>query len=367
MSNKRVRVALIYGGRSGEHEVSVESARSVMDFVDRAKYEVVPIGISQEGVWRVADETSPLLEEREGAQRVVPSAHRAQPGLIPLTAAPAPALGLVDTIDVVFPLTHGTFGEDGCLQGLLELAAIPYVGSGVLGSAVGMDKIVMKTIFRAHGFPVTDFLPLARADWEQRPSRALDAIEEHIGFPCFVKPSNLGSSVGITKVQRRHQLPAALAAAAEFGARIMAERAIDGRELECGVLGNHEPEASVVGEVIPAREFYDYEAKYRDPRTQFVIPAHIPPETQSEVQELALGAFRAIGAAGMARVDFFLARGDGRVYLNEINTIPGFTSMSVYPRLWAASGLPYPRLIDRLIELALERHADESRNRTRYE
>lgn len=370
MKGKRIRVALVFGGRSGEHEVSVESARSVMQSIDPARYEIIPIGITHEGAWLVADEDLLLAESADGARRVLPSADPGQPGLIPLAPARGLAASLadaVDAIDVVFPLAHGTFGEDGCLQGLFELAQIPYVGSGVLGSAVGMDKILMKTIFRAHGFPVAEYVPLARADWETHPAGALDAIEGRLGFPCFVKPSNLGSSVGISKVRDRRQLAAAVAQAAEFSARIIVEQALDARELECGVLGNQDPEASEVGEIIPAREFYDYAAKYRDPNTQFVIPAEIAQETRSAVWALAVRAFKAIDACGMARVDFFLGRGDGRIYLNEINTIPGFTAMSVYPRLWGASGLSYPCLIDRLIQLALERHADQARNRTRYE
>jgi D-alanine-D-alanine ligase len=286
--------------------------------------------------------------------------------LIPV-ATSSPATALADGIDAIFPLVHGTFGEDGCLQGLFELATVPYVGSGVLASAVGMDKVTMKTVFRAEGFPVVEYVPIARSAWETDPDSVVALVEERLGFPCFAKPSSLGSSVGISKVRNVGELPAALNLAAEFGSRMLVERAVDARELECGVLGNDRPEASVVGEILPAREFYDYEAKYYDAATQFIIPADIDPETQSRIQQLAVGAFSSIGARGMARVDFFLDRGSGALYLNEINTIPGFTAMSVYPRLWAATGVSYADLIDRLIQLAIERHDDEARNRTHYE
>jgi D-alanine-D-alanine ligase len=250
---------------------------------------------------------------------------------------------------------------------LFELAGIPYVGSSVSASAVGMDKVLMKAVFAAAGLPSVDYLPIRRVEWERDRDRCLARIADEIGFPCFVKPANLGSSVGITKVATAANLPPALTLAAEFGSRLIVERGIAARELECGVLGNHEPAASVVGEVIPRRDFYDYEAKYHDPDTRFVIPADIPGSLADEVRSLAIRAFTAIGAAGMARVDFFLERQSGRVFVNEINTIPGFTAMSVYPRLWAASGVAYPELIDRLIALALERHEDEGHNRTEYE
>lgn len=378
MGQRRVRVAVVYGGRSGEHEVSLESARSVIRAIDRRKYAVIPIGITPEGAWLAAPPEALRAGRLQAGHRVLPSADPGRPGLIPFGEGgdpdPTPRSGRarelsapVDGVDVVFPLIHGTFGEDGCLQGLFELANVPYVGAGVLGSAVGMDKIMMKTVFRAQGFPVVDFLSILRADWERDPSRCLARIEEEIGIPSFVKPSNLGSSVGITKAHSREELSEALALAAEFGSRILVERAVDAREIECGVLGNDEPSASVVGEVIPAREFYDYEAKYHDPSTRFVIPAEIEPAISDQVRDLAMRAFKAVGAAGMARVDFFLGRVDGALYLNEINTIPGFTAMSVYPRLWMASGVPYPKLIDRLIQLAIERHRDQSRNRTQYE
>ena len=269
-------------------------------------------------------------------------------------------------MDVVFPLVHGTYGEDGCLQGLFDLADVPYVGSGVLGSAVGMDKITMKAVFQAHGLPMVPYLAVSRAAWERDRAGTLRRAEE-LGFPSFVNPSSLGSSVGITKVHDATELGPALDGAARYGERLVVEQGIDAREVECGVLGNDMPEASVVGEILLKREFYDYEAKYHDPETDFAIPADLPTEVVLNVQALAIQAFQAVGAAGMARVDFFLDKQDGSLYLNEINTIPGFTTMSVYPRLWQASGVPYAELIERLIDLAIQRHADRARNQVTYQ
>jgi len=366
VSRKRPRVAVVFGGRSGEHEVSIQSARSVISAIDRTKYDVLPVGITHDGTWVVAEPNALLAGAVDDEARVMPSADPGQPGLVPVSPGAQGVAALGDGVDVVFPLVHGTFGEDGSLQALFALAELPFVGSGGLGSATGMDKITMKKIYRADGLAVVEYVPVARADWERRPAGIMDEIEANLGFPCFVKPSDLGSSVGISKVRDREQLEAGLALAAEFSGRIIAERALDAREVECGVLGNHEPAAPVVGEIVVARAFYDYEAKYFDPSTQFIIPAALDPSTADAIRELAIRAFRAVAAEGMARVDFFVARGDGEIYVNEINTIPGFTAMSVYPRLWAASGVPYPELIDRLIQLALERHADRSRNRTRY-
>ena len=365
LESSRVRVAVVYGGRSGEHEVSVASARSVMKHIDRRRYEVIPVGISRTGAWLSVDPVALLGDRVEAGDPVMPSADPAHRGLLRLGDGQR-AVASLRSIDVVFPLTHGTFGEDGCLQGLCELAGLPYVGSGVLGSAVGMDKILMKTAFKAAGLPIVEYVGVTRADWESDPGAVSRSVEVKVGFPCFVKPANLGSSVGISKVRTSGDLPQAMAEAAGFGARLIVERAVDARELECGVLGNGRPAASVVGEVIPHREFYDYEAKYRDASTEFVIPADVPPAIADEVRSLALRAFEATTAAGMARVDFFAGRHDGVLYVNEINTIPGFTSMSVYPRLWEASGLSYSELIDRLIELAIERHADQDRNLISY-
>jgi D-alanine-D-alanine ligase len=367
LTDRRLRVAVVYGGRSGEHEVSIESARSVMQAIDRDRYDVVPVGITQQGRWLLAEPIALREGSLEGAGAMLPSAELRNPGLVPTHDRRTAMVTLADTVDVVFPLVHGTYGEDGCLQGLFELAGIPYVGSSVPASAVGMDKLLMKAVFAAAGLPSVDYLPLRRVDWERAGDGCLTRVVEEIGFPCFVKPANLGSSVGISKVAGASELPTALTLAAEFSPRLIIERGIDARELECGVLGNHDPAASVVGEVMPRREFYDYEAKYHDPDTKFAIPAEIPASIADEVRSMAIRAFAAIGASGMARVDFFLERDSGRVFLNEINTIPGFTAMSVYPRLWAAAGVPYPELINRLIALAVERHEDQARNRTEYE
>ncbi|MSQ23664.1 MAG: D-alanine--D-alanine ligase [Chloroflexi bacterium] len=364
MPNQRVRVGVIFGGRSGEHEVSIESARSVLSAIDSTRYEAIPIGITHEGAWYAVEPAALLAGRVEPGVRLLASA---DPGATGLVESNGPKQAGHKGLDVAFPLLHGTFGEDGCIQGLLELAGIPYVGAGVLGSAVGMDKILMKRVFAACGLPQVPYLEVARYQWERDPALVRERVGDAIGFPCFVKPAGLGSSVGITRVGDDQRLGPALDAAAEFGSRIVVEQGVEARELECGVLGNEEPLASVVGEVVFARDFYDYEAKYYDERTRLTIPADLDEGTGERIRELAVAAFLAIGAAGMARVDFFLERKTGALFVNEINTIPGFTAFSAYPRLWEASGVAYPELIGRLIELALARHADESRNRTRYE
>jgi len=365
VADERMRVAVVYGGRSGEHEVSVESARSVLEAIDRSKYDVLPVRITHEGMW-AAIAPDALLNEADPVRWILPSAEPLVSDLTAVQGGRRALASLSQQVDVVFPLVHGTYGEDGCLQGLLELANLPYVGASVLASAVGMDKIIMKSVFQASGLPVVEYIGILRSEWEHSPATVTEAIADRLGFPCFVKPSNLGSSVGISKVRARVELPAALNFAAEFSSRIIAERGIDAREIECGVLGNDQAAASVVGEVAPARDFYDYAAKYMDTETRFDIPARLDEETIRQVRDLSLRAFAAVGASGMARVDFFVDRDSGKVFINEINTIPGFTSMSVYPRLWAASGVQYAELIDRLIQLAIERHADMARNRTRY-
>jgi D-alanine-D-alanine ligase len=364
---RRVRVAVVYGGRSGEHEVSIQSARSVIEAIDPERYEVIPIGITHDGQW-VHAQPDALLQGATGeAQRVLATAEPSTRGLVPIAGTSTDVAHAVSGIEVVFPLVHGTYGEDGCLQGLFSLAGIPFVGSGVLGSAVGMDKITMKHVFEAEGLPSVRYVPVRRSVWERTPDEVIRQIREEIGYPCFVKPSNLGSSVGISKVHDEGELPEALSLASEFSSQLIVEQGIDARELECGVLGNEEPIASVVGEVQPAREYYDYDAKYFDSETQFKIPADLEPAISERIRHLAVQAFLCVRASGMARVDFFLDRNDGQIYLNEINTIPGFTSMSAYPMLWNAAGVPYPELIHRLIQLALEQHADEARNRTRFE
>jgi D-alanine-D-alanine ligase len=269
-------------------------------------------------------------------------------------------------VDVIFPVLHGPYGEDGTVQGLLELAGIPYVGAGVLGSALAMDKAAAKAIFRAHGLPCVDSLLIQRGTWEENPTQVAQRVQQRLGYPCFVKPANLGSSVGVSKVHEAYELAGAMELASRYDRRLLVEKAVSAREIECSVLGNEHPIASVLGEIVPKREFYDYVAKYHDESTELIIPADLPAEKVAEIQELAVQAFLALDCAGMARADFFLCRDTGKVYLNELNTIPGFTSVSMYPKLWEASGLPYPRLLDRLIELALERHQDRSRMSTSH-
>ena len=322
----KLKVAVIYGGRSGEHEVSIQSARSILAAMDRDKYEVAEYFIEKDGRWR----PRPILPE---------------PGANP-------------GIDVVFPVLHGTFGEDGTVQGLLELADLPYVGAGVLGSAAAMDKEVMKRLCRERGLPVVEYVTLAAGDLD------LARVCRELPFPMFVKPANLGSSVGISKARDPAELEAALKLAAQFDRKLIVERGILGRELECSVIGNEEPLASLPCEILPSREFYDYEDKYLLNKAETRLPADLTPEQTAQVQRLAVECYRAAECEGMARVDFLLEAATGRLYINEINTIPGFTAISMYPKMWEHSGLPYPRLIDRLIELALERR--RSRQAIRY-
>jgi D-alanine-D-alanine ligase len=361
----KIRLALLYGGRSGEHEVSIASAASVMQAIDRQKYELVPVYLTPEGRWLPGVE--PLL-----LQSGVAPTHRAallssdpqQRGLLPLAPRAEAQAEWVTTLDVVFPLLHGTYGEDGTVQGLLELADIPYVGAGVLASAVSMDKGMMKSLFQQAGLPVVPHLVIRRRDWEAAPMAVQDQILQTLPLPLFVKPANLGSSVGISKVKQAAELLAALDCASQYDRRLLVEQGLDCREFECSVLGNDEPVVSVVGEVIPHREFYDYQAKYTEGLSDLCIPAAIDPALADTLRRLALVAFRAVDAAGLARVDFFVERHSGTPYVNEINTLPGFTSVSMYPKLWEASGIPYADLIDRLVQLALERHEDTRRRRT---
>ncbi len=357
---KRLRVGVLFGGRSGEHEVSLASATSVIRELDPEKYEAVPIGITKDGRWLASSGAHRMLPEvLKTGQRVVLPADPNAAALVPLGESPSGAL----RVDVVFPVLHGTFGEDGTVQGLLDLAGLPYVGAGVLASAVGMDKDVQKRLFQHVGLPVADFLAVPRADWEKAPAKVLRAIHNKLRFPVFVKPATLGSSVGMTKAQGRQELPAALDLAAEFAQKIIVERAVRGRELEVSVLGNEDLKASVPGEVVPHREFYDYTAKYLEEGTKLIIPARLTSAQVKRLKNYAVRAFRAIEGTGMARVDFFLERGTGRIYVNEVNTIPGFTSISMYPKLWEASGLPYRKLLDRLIELALQQHREKARTK----
>jgi D-alanine-D-alanine ligase len=358
--NKRLRVGVIFGGRSGEHEVSLASAASVIRALDPEKYEAVPIGIGKDGRWFIGTPAQKMLPDvlRQG-HRVMLSADPSVGALLPLEERAAGS----QRVDVIFPVLHGTFGEDGTVQGLLDLAGLPYVGSGVIGSAVGMDKDMAKRLFLQAGLPTGDFLAILRSEWEKGRERILKAVAKKFRFPVFVKPAALGSSVGMTKVHKREELAAALDLAAEFAQKILVERNIRGREIEVSVLGNDEPEASIPGEIIPHREFYDYTAKYLEEGTRLEIPAKLSKMQVRRFQEYAVRAFRCLECRGMARVDFFLEKPSGRIYLNEINTIPGFTSISMYPKLWEASGIPYRELIDRLIQLALAENREKQRTK----
>lgn len=369
--SKKIRVGIIFGGKSGEHEVSLVSATSIMRAIDKDRFEVHPIGITKEGRWLTAGdpmkalqagaEMPPQLQKRVGAE------DDAMPEEGTRDLIPGTRYEGIPRVDVAFPVLHGPYGEDGTMQGLLELADIPYVGAGVLGSALGMDKIVMKTVFAQHGLPIVPFLALKRKDWDRDPEAMMDRVEARFGYPCFLKPANLGSSVGITKAHDRAELHEGLTLAAAYDRKMLAEEAVNAREIECSVLGNDDPIASVPGEIVPSREFYDYEAKYVDEDSELLIPAPIGAALTRQVRELAVRAFLSLDCAGMARVDFFLEKGTDRLYLNEVNTIPGFTSISMYPKLWEASGISYTELITRLIDLALERHADKHRSRTSYQ
>lgn len=358
---KRLRVGILFGGRSGEHEVSLASATSVIRALDPEKYEAIPIGITKDGRWLVGGGALKLLPDvlRSGERVVLPPDPSAA-ALVPLTPGPGqPSV----RVDVVFPVLHGTFGEDGTVQGLLELAGLPYVGAGVLGSAVGMDKDVQKRLFREAKLPIVDFFAFSRSQWEHHREKVLRAVAKQFRFPVFVKPATLGSSVGMTKVKTVKALPAALDTAAEFAMKILVERAINGREIEVAVLGNDEPRASVPGEIAPHRDFYDYTAKYLEEGTRLIIPAKLSKKQVTQFQDYAVRAYQAIDCAGMARADFFLERGTAKIYVNELNTIPGFTAISMYPKLWEASGIPYTELIDRLIQLALALHREKARTK----
>jgi len=381
---KKIRIGVIFGGRSGEHEISLISAESVMRALNKDKYDVLPIGITKEGRWLIGgDPLAQLKAASHTPQELTGGSPKSEvPG--PKSGVPTRDLVLgtwnlelgtpslksrspLADVDVVFPVLHGPYGEDGTVQGLLELANLPYVGAEVTASALGMDKALQKTIFRQKGIPVVDFLVVKRREWEREPEAVLARVEAAPGYPCFAKPVNLGSSVGITKARHRHELRTALDIAARYDRRILVEQsAEDCREIEVSVLGNDDPIASIPGEIVPHREFYDYIAKYVDDDTELKIPADLPPSVAARVRELGVQAFLAIDCAGMARVDLFVARDFSRIYVNELNTIPGFTAISMYPQLWEASGLPYPELLDRLIELALERHADKSRSQITY-
>jgi D-alanine-D-alanine ligase len=383
MAERRLRIGVLFGGRSGEHEVSLQSARAVMAALEEAGHDVVPIGVTRQGRWLVSGDPLHALSSGDaaGERSVTMLPEPGRSGLVPVVSGQLSVASAdepltpdhrplttasVGSLDVLFPVLHGTFGEDGTVQGLFELAAVPYAGAGVLGSALGMDKVVQKTLWRGMGLPVVDFVSLKRRDLETDLGGVISRIEVAIGYPCFTKPANLGSSVGVSKTRNRAELEAGLQVAARYDAKILVERGVDARELECGVLGNDEPIASVVGEILPGADFYDYRAKYLDTGSQALIPADISPDLADEVRRMAVAAFKAVDAAGLARVDFFLERGTDRLYVNEINTMPGFTEISMYPKLWQASGLSFSELVTRVAELGIERYTERARNETTF-
>ncbi len=352
----KLRVGVIYGGRSGEHEVSIASAASIFKHLDRSRYEAVPIRIDKDGRWALTGAAPTALSAAEVLKQGATEALQ--------TIEPTAAVSR-SGIDVVFPVLHGTYGEDGTVQGLLELASVPYVGCGVLASAVGMDKAVMKTLFVDRGLPVGPYLVVLRREWDGGAASVTARVANELRFPVFVKPANMGSSVGISKAKSDDELGTAMALAFQFDRKVVVEAAVpNAREIECAVLGNDEPAASLPGEVIPSREFYDYEAKYIDAASEVVIPAPLDERQTADIRRMSIEAFKAIDGAGMARVDFLLARDSGELFVNEVNTIPGFTTISMYPKMWEASGLAYPQLLDRLIQLALERHDEKRQLRT---
>jgi D-alanine-D-alanine ligase len=360
---RKLRVGVLFGGRSGEHEVSLASAASIVRGLDPDKYEAVPIGITKEGHWLVGAGAQKMLPEvLKAGQRVVMSADPSETALLRLDGS-----SQGQKLDVIFPVIHGTFGEDGTIQGLLELAGLPFVGAGVLGSAIGMDKDVAKRLMQVAGIPVVPWITVLRADWERNPKEIRRAVEKKFKYPVFVKPATLGSSVGMTKVHSRAELGPALDLAAEFAMKILVERSVNAREIEVSVLGNHDPQASIPGEIVPHREFYDYTAKYLEDGTQLLIPAKLKKSEIKKVQSLAVTAFKALELSGMARVDFFIEKRGAKTFLNEVNTIPGFTSISMYPKLWEANGIPFRELISKLIDLALEQHREKARTKYQIE
>lgn len=371
MKAKKLKIGIIFGGRSGEHEVSFCSATSIIKAIDKDKYTVVPIGITKEGRWISPQDSELALQSGriEGENTVILLNNPSGKALVRIDNNQRLDKGsALEKLDVIFPVLHGPYGEDGTVQGLLELANIPYVGAGVAASAISMDKDLMKTIFQQKGLPILKWLTIKRKDWHKDKEEILSLIQKSFEYPLFVKPTNLGSSVGITKVHKKEELEKAIDLASSYDRKILIEEGLEEvREIECSVLGNDEPRISVVGEVKPAGEFYDYDSKYINEETQLIVPADLPDGVSQEVQEIALKAFKAIDAAGMARVDFFVSKEENKIYLSEINTIPGFTSVSMYPRLWEASGISYTDLIDRLIQLALERYQDKKQNKTSYE
>jgi len=371
MKTEKIKVGLIFGGRSGEHEVSFCSASSIIKIIDKDKYTVVPIGITKEGRWISAQASELALQSGKikGKSTVILLNDPSGRALVRIdNNQRLEKSSALERLDVIFPVLHGPYGEDGTVQGLLELADIPYVGAGVTASAISMDKDLMKTIFKQKGLPILKWMTIKRKEWQKNKEKILSLVQDDFEYPLFVKPTNLGSSVGITKVHKKEELEKAIDLASSYDRKILIEEGLEEvREIECSVLGNDEPQVSVVGEVRPAGEFYDYDSKYIDKKTQLIVPADLPDGVSRKVQEIALRAFKAVDAAGMARVDFFVSKKENKIYLSEINTIPGFTSVSMYPRLWEASGIPYPDLIDRLIQLALERYQDKKQNKISYD
>jgi len=356
---KRLRVGVLFGGRSGEHEVSLASAGSVIRGLDPDKYEPIPIGITKDGHWLVGEGAAKLLPDiLKSGRRVMLTADPTEAAIVPLDRGAG-----AQRFDVIFPVMHGTFGEDGTIQGMLELADLPFVGAGVLGSAIGMDKDVSKRLCEAAGIPVVPWITVHRRRWEKEPAAVQAEIEGKFPYPVFVKPATLGSSVGMSKVHNPEELAPALDLACEYGMKILVEMAVNAREIEVAVLGNSDPRASVPGEIVPHREFYDYTAKYLEDGTQLLIPADLKSAQVKRTQTLAIEAFQTLELSGMARVDFFLEKKSSKLYLNEVNTIPGFTSISMYPKLWEASGISFRELIDKLIELALEMHREKARTK----
>lgn len=366
----KLRVGVIFGGRSGEHEVSLMSARSVLEALDPEKYDVVEIGITQDGEWLTGLNVLELMEKKD-TDDLFPAAILPDTNHCGLFRIRQTSRGMtlenIEPLDVIFPVLHGTFGEDGTIQGLMELDGTPYVGAGVVGSAVGMDKGIFRDVMKSNGIPVVETVVILKREIEADIDHCVDRAEGVGVYPLFTKPANLGSSVGITRCTSRSDLMEGLYEAARYDRRVLVERGVNAREIEVSVLGNDDPQVSVPGEVIPSREFYSYESKYIDGTSKLIIPAPIPPQTSEKARELALRAFRAIDCSGMARVDFLLDRTTGELFLSEVNTIPGFTKISMYPKLWEASGLVYPALLDRLIELALERKTEKDRLERKFQ
>lgn len=368
--NQKIRVAVLFGGVSGEHEISLLSARSILSALDPERYEVFQIGITHEGQWYFGEQALDAMNKGDltacTPATILPDPTRN--GIYLLNKEQSQELlNHLSAIDVVFPVLHGTFGEDGTIQGLLEMANVAYVGSGVVASAVGMDKGIFKDVMRAHNIPVVDWKVFTRQEVENKLDNVIEESEAIAPYPLFVKPANLGSSVGVSKAHNRHELALGLQDASRYDRRILVERGVNAREIEVSVLGNEEVDASIPGEIIPADEFYSYDAKYHDDRSQLLIPAPLEPELAEYARSLAIRTFKAIDGAGMARVDMLLDKESGELFINEINTIPGFTRISMYPKLWNAVGISYPQLVDRLIELALERKAEKARNLYRYQ